>query len=332
MLTKLPDIPLFNNNFPYYPIDKEYRNKELKRFITNDKWNELFSIEPNTGSYEFKSGYTLGNSYLWSFFNYAWSSIKCNDKLTPLDIYYNKDLLLDCLSRNFDDESIKTILPSKLRELLKTDIRVQTVNNFRPISAQVIYDCFLEDFDSVVYDPCHGFGGRMLGAIKSEKVAKYIGTDPASQTSNTLKDVYAHIKDQDSLLNTEIELFNEPAENFKLKPNSIDLVLTSPPYFNTEKYSAEKTQSYIKYNTKELWLNDFLKPMLYNCFECLKPDGKLLLNIANVETFKDLELQALNIALSLGFKLKCIHKYVLALRSPINRQTKFEPIFELIKE
>ena len=42
-------------------------------------------------------------------------------------------------------------------------------------------------------------------------------------------------------------------------------------------------------------------------------------------------MQSLNLALNIGFKLKAVHKYVLALRSPINRQTKFEPIFELIK-
>lgn len=318
-----------NNNllkFPYYPEDKEYRDKELKRFINHDKWNELFSIDPITNSYEFKSGYNLGNSYLWSFFNYAWSSIKCNNKLTPIELFNNKEELNKLLI-NFKEE----ISDAKLRELLKTDIRVQTVNNFRPMTAGVIYDCFLEDFNSTVYDPCHGFGGRMLGAIKAEKVSKYIGTDPAKQTNLSLKEVYKHIKSNNSLLNTDIELFNEPAETFKLKDNSIDLILTSPPYFNTEKYSTEDTQSYIRYNSKSKWLNEFLKPMLLNCFNCLKPEGKLLLNIANVESFKDLEIQSLNLAINIGFKLKAVHKYILAARSPINRQIKFEPIFELIK-
>lgn len=312
--------------FPYYPEDKDYRDKELKRFINHDKWNELFSIDPITNSYEFKSGYTLGTSYLWSFFNYAWSSIKCNNKLTPIELFNNKEELNKLLINYKED-----ISDAKLRELLKTDIKVQTVNNFRPMSAGVIYDCFLEDFNSTVYDPCHGFGGRMLGAIKAEKVSKYIGTDPAKQTNLSLKEVYKHIKSNNSLLNTDIELFNEPAETFALKDNSIDLILTSPPYFNTEKYSVEDTQSYIRYNSKSKWLNEFLKPMLLNCFNCLKLEGKLLLNIANVESFKDLEIQALNLAINIGFKLKAVHKYILAARSPINRQIKFEPIFELIK-
>lgn len=312
--------------FPYYPEDKDYRDKELKRFINHDKWNELFSIDPITNSYEFKSGYTLGTSYLWSFFNYAWSSIKCNNKLTPIELFNNKEELNKLLINYKED-----ISDAKLRELLKTDIKVQTVNNFRPMSAGVIYDCFLEDFNSTVYDPCHGFGGRMLGAIKAEKVSKYIGTDPAKQTNLSLKEVYKHIKSNNSLLNTDIELFNEPAEAFALKDNSIDLILTSPPYFNTEKYSVEDTQSYIRYNSKSKWLNEFLKPMLLNCFNCLKLEGKLLLNIANVESFKDLEIQALNLAINIGFKLKAVHKYILAARSPINRQIKFEPIFELIK-
>lgn len=312
--------------FPYYPEDKDYRDKELKRFIMHDKWNELFNIDPITNSYEFKSGYSLGNSYLWSFFNYAWSSIKCNNKLTPLDLFNNKEELNKILINYKED-----ISDAKLREILRSDIRVQTVNNFRPMSAGVIYDCFLEDFNSTVYDPCHGFGGRMLGAIKAEKVSKYIGTDPAKQTNLSLKEVYNHIKTNNSLLNTEIELFNEPAETFKLKTNSIDLILTSPPYFSTEKYSVEDTQSYIKYNSKSKWLNEFLKPMLLNCFNCLKPEGKLLLNTANVESFKDLEIQSVNLAIAIGFKLKAIHKYILTARSPINRQVKFEPIFELIK-
>ena len=62
-----------------------------------------------------------------------------------------------------------------------------------------------------------------------------------------------------------------------------------------------------------------------NCKSCLKKDGKMLINIANVKTFKNLEEETVRISIELGFKLETILK--LRLSSLFNGGFKYEPVF-----
>ena len=53
------------------------------------------------------------------------------------------------------------------------------------------------------------------------------------------------------------ELLTIGSEEYKPKKNSLDFAFTSPPYFDTEKYSNEKTQSYLKYSNINTWKESF---------------------------------------------------------------------------
>ena len=64
---------------------------------------------------------------------------------------------------------------------------------------------------------------------------------------------------------------------------SVDLVFTSPPYFNREAYSEDPTQSYKKFSSYESWRDGFLRPTLKTCAEVLKNDRYLLWNIADLQ-------------------------------------------------
>jgi hypothetical protein len=60
------------------------------------------------------------------------------------------------------------------------------------------------------------------------------------------------------------------------KPNPHDLaVCVSCHYFNLEHYSNEPTQSYIKFPSKEAWLNGFLGATLSNCQRASQPIADL---------------------------------------------------------
>ena len=87
----------------------------------------------------------------------------------------------------------------------------------------------------------------------------------------------------------EIHIFKQCSEDFQLPDESVDLVFTSPPYFNTEHYSDESTQSYVRHPTQERWANDFLYPTLKNGVNALKKGGFIMINIKSVKTFPDLE-------------------------------------------
>ena len=51
------------------------------------------------------------------------------------------------------------------------------------------------------------------------------------------------------------------------------MVLTSPPYYNIEKYTHQPTL------TKSQWNNDFYKPLFARTWEHLKPNGYYCINV-----------------------------------------------------
>jgi DNA modification methylase len=84
-------------------------------------------------------------------------------------------------------------------------------------------------------------------------------------------------------------ILNEPAENvdwLNYKNKEIDLVFTSPPYFNTEYYAKntkhENNQSWFKYNEYEKWRDLFLLKTLKNVGEILVDDGIIAINIIDI--------------------------------------------------
>lgn len=79
----------------------------------------------------------------------------------------------------------------------------------------------------------------------------------------------------------KVTLYNLPAEEVELEENIADTVFTSPPYFNTEKYSIEPTQSFLRYKTCDSWLNGFMFSTLNTMWKALKKDGHLIINISD---------------------------------------------------
>ena len=105
----------------------------------------------------------------------------------------------------------------------------------------------------------------------------------------------------------------------------MDLCFTSPPYFDTEKYSDEETQSYVKYPIKEEWVNGFLRKTIENCYRGLKGNKYMLINIANTSKYKFIEEETIRISKELGFKQE--KTIELTLSSVMGAGYKYEPIF-----
>lgn len=83
------------------------------------------------------------------------------------------------------------------------------------------------------------------------------------------------------------EMVWQPAEGVDFSPwhGEVDLVFTSPPYFDLQRYSDQQTQSWKRYSTIETWLDGFLFRTLRNLKPCVKRGGHLALNVADNETF-----------------------------------------------
>lgn len=173
------------------------------------------------------------------------------------------------------------------------------VSNFKPKSAAEIYRLF-GGTGGTVWDMSCGWGGRLLGAALGG-VSKYIGTEPSTATFARLHEMSRDLYFDRLLQPMEVELHCMGSEDFKPTRSSLDLCFTSPPYFNTELYCHEPTQSWKKYPTKEQWVAGFLTQTLENCFVGLKPGKLCVVNLANTNSYPTGEQDLVKAAKSVGF-------------------------------
>jgi hypothetical protein len=128
----------------------------------------------------------------------------------------------------------------------------------------------------------------------------------------------------------QVELHQKGSEVFHPEAGSISLCMTSFPYFDTERYSDESTQSCIKFPTKEKWLHGYLGETLNNCHIALRPEGKLVVNIADAKSYKWLQNDLVALAEASGWFLEDTLRLQLS-RMPgtgkSNQTHKLEPIY-----
>lgn len=300
--------------FPYYKMslnEKLENFNKLKLFLTK-KIDSI--ITGNT------IGMTMhGLALAWSYFPHSWE-VRCGKMRTPMEVYLNDELFMQAIARRMKRGTY--ISMSGIRKALRSHTGTQGVSNFRPTAAAAIYKKFCEP-NSVVWDMSCGYGGRLLGAMASGVVGKYIGTEPCRKTFDGLIGMEKELPHN---LRCDINMVG--SENF-IPKEVVDLCFTSPPYFDTEKYSDEDTQSYIKYSSNDEWNNNFLGETIKNCMKCLKPKGFMVVNIANVKTHKTLESDFLRISIDSGFKH--INTMRLSLSSISSGGYKYEPVFVMQK-
>jgi hypothetical protein len=299
--------------FPHYNIPHHTRLQQLK---TLKKFDET-TIYKNG-----KLDQTMhGLSLAWSYFPH-WVDVECGtNKMKPID-YWNDDNKLKEIIRKTWKWQLKhgngTFTLNRLRQNFKIYGGNQSVSNFRPSVAKWIYNQYAND--GVVWDMSCGWGGRLVGFLASN-AKKYIGTEPSTKTYDGLILLNKELNDGDKV----VQIYKSGSEVFRPERETLDLCFTSPPYFDTEKYSDEDTQSYIKYPTKDSWLNGFLKETMENCHYGLKCDKYMLINIANTPKYKDIEGRTIEIGESVGFKH--IDTLYLILSSVSGKGQKLEPIF-----
>ena len=154
---------------------------------------------------------------------------------------------------------------------------IQYVNEFPPYLARDIYRKYVKDGDKIL-DPCSGWGGRTLGlsSLMYENI-EYITSDPSKKTYQGLLKLKEFLKLKDNY-----KYNNCGFEDLELNENYFDFCFTSPPYFDTERYSQDEEQSFKKNNSYENWKMNFLHVMLDKIFFALKKDKKCLLNVGKV--------------------------------------------------
>ena len=240
----------------------------------------------------------------------------------------------------------------------------QPAVNFPPLTAKFLYEHFTEhckDEKITVYDPSAGWGGRILGAMCTNRNLHYVGTDPNPDTAGRYENVAKFYNDNvlgknkfwsDSEPNT-YDVFSDGSEEIGNNPKfqkykgKLDFVFTSPPYFNREQYSQDENQSFKKFEVYEDWRDNFLRPTLTTAYKYLKNNRYICWNIADIKIGSDkyipLEQDSIDIIESLGGKYKDTYKMLMTRMIGINTKSvknsvevdgsyyKFEPIIIFYK-
>lgn len=236
------------------------------------------------------------------------------------DVYYNKNTLkkqkrikqmLSFYEKN------KSSYPETKVWFQIASLYFNNVSIFNPLIA---LDVYCKYKPTCVLDFTMGWGGRLVGACAAG-VPKYIGIDNNRQLVSPYNKLTAFLRRQQEkatgesdAVKTEIDLRFEDALSVDYsKVGEYDMVLTSPPYYNIELYSATKEQSEEEWNTK------FYVPLFTETFKHMKKGGHYCLNIP-IDVYEKVATKVLG---------KCDEKIPLAKMNRYN--SKKEYIYVWIK-
>lgn len=152
-------------------------------------------------------------------------------------------------------------------------VQRHAVSFFKPSAAAAVYQRYVGGRQApVVWDPSCGFGARLLAFAAVCPTGTYYGNEPASAIR---RDVAALAQD----VPCRAVIDPRGSEFASFDEESLDLVFTSPPYFDLERYYDEPGQCWRDYPTVDLWEQQYLLPTLRAARGGVKRDGRVVINV-----------------------------------------------------
>ncbi len=198
----------------------------------------------------------------------------------PLRTWKNEKFMYTLLGSLF---TLK--FPKVDKSILRTciSLRKYICSQFKPNVAKAIYD---KHKCKNILDFSAGWGDRLAGFYASDYGELFVGIDPRKE-NHPIYEQQAQFYQKHSTFfenDKKHELICSPAEDADLSKyeGMMDIVFTSPPYFNVERYSHDDTQSWVRYKNIDLWNKNFLQKAIKNVWKTLRKGGILLVNISDV--------------------------------------------------
>lgn len=129
-----------------------------------------------------------------------------------------------------------------------------------------------------VLDPCAGWGGRLVGFLASD-ATEYDGTDASPyqcEGDQAIFDTFQDVTQGEK----QVSITCSPFEKRTLRNDYFDMAITSPPYFDTEKYLGGE-QSRETSNNYEQWRDMFYRVLIQKTFDALKVGGIFCLQVGS---------------------------------------------------
>jgi SAM-dependent methyltransferase len=259
-----------SRGFPYFQLSERQIRSEFRHLKT---------IEPsaafrNGGLHGSIAGLRIANSFqpqMWS--------VRVSRYRSPMDVFQDDTLLRQALMRAWSIWPDRFgVNASCLRRMLKTFPGTASVSNFRPTLVRAVVDRFSPAGGTVV-DFAAGYGGRLVGCLSLDR--DYVGIEPCDEQVKGLSRTIAALSEHTSGP-PSATIRHGCAEDIlpALSTESADLVLSSPPFHDWEKYSEQPTQSYLRYPSYETWLRCFLGQAVRQSCRVLRRGGRLVLNVS----------------------------------------------------
>ena len=267
-LLENPDKILLDN------YTKEERLKDwmslVKKQVIEEDMN-IISIDTRT-----RPGHKILDHHMPHFYN-----VKNYKGISVRDLF-TQDALEKALITNLSMHS--TPYKSEIRRMLTMTGGLGNVTKYRTVTSKSIIQFYKA---KRVLDPCSGWGGRLLGCLAAGDDYYYVGCEPDPNTAKGLNDILAD-PTIPSTVRSRGMIIEKPAE-FALSEleqmEKFDMILTSPPYFNLELYTAG-VQSTNIYNTWNSWSENWLKKVILGCLSCLKEGGVSCWSVKNFKSDK----------------------------------------------
>jgi hypothetical protein len=288
MAKKLSDKTLPQNITTHELIQVDFHFNYTKDALIKD-WKRLKKVtEFKTGS-QWKPGLKICQHFCRNFFD-----IQTRNGKSFVDVW-NDPVLMDKV-RLWGLEKMSALYLSWIRRAVYMASGMHNPSFFRPhLAKQIILST--NKVQGTLFDPCAGWGGRMLGTVAAGW--KYIACEPNTTTYNHLMEIIKFLD-----IDNFVTLYNIPYEDLDLNSiGTVDIVLTSPPYFDLELYESNNSQSYLKYSTYSDWLDNWYLQMIENNTKILSKDGLSCYNVMDGRCENIVE-KTIEKHKSLGFNLK----------------------------
>jgi len=289
-----------------------YSEEELKK-----DWHRLTATtEYKTGA-QFKPGLKLCQQFFPNFFLIEDKNGKSFAKCWK-DEEIMKKVLKWANSGDGSKHGMSQLWLSWIKRAVYLAAGLPNSTYYRPHFAKQIIETTGKT-TGTLFDPCAGWGGRLLGTVAAGW--KYIGCDTDRVTYGHLVELvkFLGIKDM-------VTLYHDPPiqDSMNLVPK-VDVVLTSPPFYNLENYDRNISE---EYQTYEVWSSEFLKPLVEKSLKKLKTGGLSCWNVMNCGG-NDLVGDIMEVHESTNMKLKttlCVNSPLANIRTLKNKDVTY--VFE----
>ena len=245
--------------YPYYSL--EYKFNKKKYISEFNKYKpEIYNTIPKQMNLQHLSKYDdayfliktnyLNEQQINNLTDYFSEKVRIKCQFlgysSPLE-YWKKNkeqIIKDCINK------FNSLTVHNLREVIFTETKL--CNNFRITVASAVLQYFKP---KSWLDISAGWGDRLISAILN-KVELYVAADPNLELHPCYEKIINKLAEKSIRKNYQIHPtgFIEA----QIVQKDFDIVFSSPPFFDLEKYSAYTYDSYTQFNTQRSWTDNFL--------------------------------------------------------------------------